>query len=402
MAKAKISTKAKEPVRLRFKDLKDGSKSIYLVTHIKGADANHNRTYDLIGHLKPEIDDASKFENQQMLAVANAKKHEAILDYINGKVAVKRDKSQEYLLIKWMKEYKDIKAKLGQSKSNAVTINNTMMHLKKYKGDKITMKQVDKSFCEGFVLYLANAMTIGSETDRKKGKHRPKPLAKSTARLYFNTFVTALNEAVRDDIIQTNPANRLKKEEKKPIMKSSNKRPYLEKTELEALINTPCLSDVVKQAFLFACFCGLRISDIRSLKWGDIKKKENGIVIEKEQVKTRQIITVPLGKIAVECMPQRGNAKDDDLVFDLPIYFTINYDIKQWAKKAGLDKTVTFHTARHTYATSLLTLGVEICTTSNLLGHQNIKTTQIYAEIVDKKKFEAVNLLDNWITFKKN
>lgn len=107
------------------------------------------------------------------------------------------------------------KEKLGQSKSNAVTIKNVLLHLIKYKGDKITMAQVDKAYCEGFVMYLANGKTIGTSKPERSGEHKEKPIANSTARLYFNTFVTALNEAVRDGIIDKNPTAQLKKEEKK-------------------------------------------------------------------------------------------------------------------------------------------------------------------------------------------
>ena len=395
MARVKQTTKAKEPVKFRFKDLKNGNKSIYLVTYIPEADANHNHTYE---HLKlflvPEVDKASKLANQHTMQMANAIKAQRILEYTNGKAGVKTDISGKLLLSDWMEHYKEVKTKLGQSKSNAITINNTLMHLAKYKGTGVTMKQVDKSFCEGFVLYLASAKTMGSEEKRKSGEHKPKPMAKSTARLYFNTFVTALNEAVRDGIIEANPANRLKKEEKKPIKTANNNRPYLEIDEVEALINTPCLNEVVKQAFLFACFCGLRISDVKSLKWKEIKGGASGLVIEKEQVKTHQNILIPLNKQALQWMPERGNAKDDDLVFDMPSYFTVNYDVKQWAKQAGIDKDVTFHIARHTFATTLLTLGADLYTTSKLLGHQNIRTTQIYAEVVNKKKTEAISLMD--------
>ena len=84
----------------------------------------------------------------------------------------------------------------------------------------------------------------------------------------------------------------------------------------------------------------------------------------------------------------------ENFVFCLPSYFTINSQVKQWAKNAGLEKKITFHVARHTFATTLLTMGADLYTTSKLLGHQNIKTTQVYAEIVNKKKIETVNLLD--------
>ena len=69
--------------------------------------------------------------------------------------------------------------------------------------------------------------------------------------------------------------------------------------------------------------------------------------------------------------------------------------IKKWAKDAGIAKNVNFHTSRHTFATMLLTLGADIYTVSKLLGHTNVKTTQIYAKIVNKKKDDAVSLVDN-------
>lgn len=392
----KKTIKAKEPIRFRFKSLKNGNKSIYLVTYAPEADANHHYSYE---HLKlflvPEVDAAAKVQNINTMQAANAIKAQRLIEYANGKAGLKtkRRLAKNLLLIDWIKKYRDEKQKLGQSKSNAVTINNVLLHLIKYKGDKVTMAQVTKEYCKGFVLYLANGKTIG--TDKPTfGQHHEKPMAKSTARLYFNTFVTALNEAVREGVLEMNPTAKLKKEEKKPIQRGSAQRGFLEVEEVKALANTPCPDTTVKMAFLFSCFCGLRISDIKTLKWGEIKSRSDGWVIEKLQVKTQQAINVPLSANALEWLPDRGQAKDESLVFALPSYFTINRYVKRWAKEAEIKKDVTFHIARHTFATTLLTLGADIYTTSKLLGHQNLRTTQIYAEVVNKKKVEAVNLLD--------
>ena len=70
--------------------------------------------------------------------------------------------------------------------------------------------------------------------------------------------------------------------------------------------------------------------------------------------------------------------------------------VRDWAKSAGIKKYVTFHTARHSFATMMLTLGANIYTTSKLLGHSNIRTTEIYAKIIDKKKDEAMGLIDKF------
>ena len=73
----------------------------------------------------------------------------------------------------------------------------------------------------------------------------------------------------------------------------------------------------------------------------------------------------------------------------------INTLLKPWAKAAGIDKRFSFHTSRHTFATMLLTLGADLYTVSKLLGHSQIKNTQVYAEIINRRKVEAVNLADN-------
>ena len=67
--------------------------------------------------------------------------------------------------------------------------------------------------------------------------------------------------------------------------------------------------------------------------------------------------------------------------------------LQQWVMKAGISKTITFHCARHTYATLQLTLGTDIYTVSKLLGHKELKTTQVYAKIIDQKKVEAANII---------
>lgn len=376
MGRKKV-VKAKEPIRFRFKTLKNGNTSIYLLKYDPDTDANHHYSYE---HLKlflvPEVDEAARVQNINTMQAANAIKAQRLIEYANGKAGLKtkRRLAKNLLLIDWIKKYRDEKQKLGQSKSNAVTINNVLLHLIKYKGDKVTMAQVTKEYCKGFVLYLANGKTIG--TDKPTfGQHHEKPMAKSTARLYFNTFVTALNEAVREGVLEMNPTAKLKKEEKKPIQRGSAQRGFLEVEEVKALANTPCPDPTVKMAFLFSCFCGLRISDIKTLKWGEIKSRSDGWVIEKLQVKTQQAINVPLSANALEWLPDRGQAKDESLVFALPSYFTINRYVKRWAKEAEIKKDVTFHIASHSKIFYLLNIS-ELSTLKNVTAN-DLETSYI-------------------------
>lgn len=398
MAKKRTKTKAKEPIKIWVKPLKSGNKAIYLRTYQAGS-KGRGYTYERLKGLvlvddKRGSDKEAKAKNEATLRTAMLIRCERIKEWSMSHGNYQREMVTKDMLLKdWMLLYADQKRQQGQSGSHAANIQHALLHLIRYKGENIRMAQLDKVYCEGLVQYLAHAKTIGTDVP-KRGEHHEKNLAKGTARLYYNTFVTALNEAVREGIIPENPTILLKKEEKKLIGQGESRRCYLSIEEIRLLMATPCKDETVKQAFLFACFCGLRISDVRTLRWADIGKGTEGYYISKLMVKTRHVVTVPLSENALSWMPARGQARADNKVFELPSFFSVNYRLKQWAREAGIDKSVTFHVSRHTFATTLLTMGVDLYTTSKLLGHQNIITTQVYAEIVNRKKVEAVNLLD--------
>ena len=398
MAKKRTKTKAKEPIKIWVKPLKSGNKAIYLRTYQAGS-KGRGYTYERLKGLvlvddKRGSDKEAKAKNEATLRTAMLIRCERIREWSMSYGNYQREMVTKDMLLKdWMLLYADQKRQQGQSGSHAANIQHALLHLIRYKGENIRIAQLDKVYCEGLVQYLAHAKTIGTDVP-KRGEHHEKNLAKGTARLYYNTFVTALNEAVREGIIPENPTKLLKKEEKKLIGQGESRRCYLSIEEIRLLMATPCKDETVKQAFLFACFCGLRISDVRTLRWADIGKGTEGYYISKLMVKTRHVVTVPLSENALSWMPARGQARADNKVFELPSLFSVNYRLKQWAREAGIDKPVTFHVSRHTFATTLLTMGVDLYTTSKLLGHQNIIITQVYAEIVNRKKVEAVNLLD--------
>ena len=367
MAKKRTKTKAKEPIKIWVKPLKNGNKAIYLRTYQAGS-KGRGYTYERLKGLllvddKRGSDKEAKAKNEATLRTAMLIRCERIREWSMSHGNYQREMVTKDMLLKdWMLLYADQKRQQGQSGSHAVNIQHALLHLIRYKGENIRMAQLDKVYCEGLVQYLAHAKTIGTDVP-KRGEHHEKDLAKGTARLYYNTFVTALNEAVREGIIPENPTKLLKKEEKKLIGQGESRRCYLSIEEIRLLMATPCKDETVKQAFLFACFCGLRISDVRTLRWADIGKGTEGYYISKLMVKTRHVVTVPLSENALSWMPARGQAR---------------------AREAGIDKPVTFHVSRHTFATTLFTMGVDLYTTSKLLGHQNIITTQVYAEIVNR------------------
>ena len=112
--------------------------------------------------------------------------------------------------------------------------------------------------------------------------------------------------------------------------------------------------------------------------------------------KTNNPVYIPLSSQAVKWLPERKDCASEDLVFGgLPNASNLCVNLKNWADKAGIKKNVTFHTARHSCAVLLLTLGADIYTVSKILGHRSVRATQVYAKIVDKKKDDAIALVDN-------
>lgn len=138
------------------------------------------------------------------------------------------------------------------------------------------------------------------------------------------------------------------------------------------MIATPMQNEKVKSAYLFSCFCGLRVSDIVDLKWKDVFVDRGQYRLAVSMQKTKDLIYLPLSPEALKWMPERGDKTADDHVFDLPSASMMNLLIKPWAKAAGIDKRFTFHTSLHTFAMMMLTLGTDLYTTSKLLGHADV------------------------------
>lgn len=212
----------------------------------------------------------------------------------------------------------------------------------------------------------------------------------------LNTIITGIkslfNYAIRQKLIPINPFANI------PLYHTSFKRGFLCETELQMIASYRSKSSKrnhVLNAFLFACFTGLRISDIRTLKWSDIQEFDNIICIYKIMHKTQDPVSIPLSKNALLYLPAPSSTSN--LVFhNLPPHATVERAIKEamQATNIGSNRNITFHSSRHTFATLLLSKGADIFTISKLLGHRNIKTTQIYVELLNETKHKAISLLD--------
>jgi integrase len=252
--------------------------------------------------------------------------------------------------------------------------HRVLPYLKSYpSGDTVRLDQVNERWFENFQNHLLKNTGLSS----------------ASANSYAAAVRIALNKAVHENIIPRNPAAAVK-----AIPVPESDKVFLNPQEIQRLANTPlngALGGEVRRAFLFACFTGLRVSDIKGLTWGDIEY--NPLQLIKRQKKTQNKVFIPLHKIAWHLIHEGTIHHHTDLIFPRfgGVKDPVNNYLWRWAKKAELEKRIGWHTARHTFAVLSLEGGAEIYTVSKLLGHTNLKTTQVYAKATDKMKREAVN-----------
>lgn len=376
----KKELKIKEPVKVRVKPLSNGNKSIYLDIYVNG-----ERKYEFLKlYIIPESCKADRTRNSETLKLVNSIKARRILELQYQTHGFKRDKTTNIKLTDYLQSMAERKT---EKNVHRTVLHAVIRHLKRYSPLDIPLNKVDKEYIMGFLEYLRNTQ----QTHCKKAK----PLHCNTQVYYCKILHYCLNYAVSEELIAVNPMNKIKKEEKPH--RNRTEREFLTIDELKRLAQTPFYNALLKKAFLFSCFCGLRHSDIIALTWSNIKKDEYGnFKLHIVQKKTKEAISLPLSGEAVKQLPKKTGYADNDKIFKGLISLgRTNEILSRWAEQAGIAKHITFHVARHTHATMLLTLGADLYTVSKLLGHTNIQTTQIYARLVDESKKKAIDLIPN-------
>lgn len=246
-------------------------------------------------------------------------------------------------------------------------------HFKNYCHGKCLMSDITVPFCEGFREYLLKAKHLKNES---------MDLSQNSAAGYWSTFRGCLKIAYHEKMLKENVNDFLES-----ISGTSSRREYLTLEEVRQLANTPCDVPDLKNASLFSCLTGLRISDILALDWSNIvKAQDGGWCIRIRTEKTDTEATLPLTDEAYKLCGKRSTGP----VFKNLKRYNTHAPLKEWVEEAGITKHITFHCFRHTFATLQVNEGTDIYTVSHLLTHANVGTTQIYADIVDKSMRDAV------------
>ena len=250
-------------------------------------------------------------------------------------------------------------------------------YLETFTKGNLKFADLNEGFCNEFKKYLLTT---------KSNKSSKVTLAQNSAVSYFNKVKATLKQAYKDGYIQTDFNAKIA-----PIKQAETQRNFLTIEELNSLVKTDCENPLLKNAALFSALTGLRFSDIAKLVWSELEYIDgNGYFIQFKQQKTKGYEVQPISEQAFRLLGDRNEPTDK--VFQGLTYSAYqNKHLAKWIGLSGIGKDITFHCFRHTYATLQLSKGTDIYTVSKMLGHRELKTTQIYAKIIDPTKREAAD-----------
>jgi integrase len=317
-------------------------------------------------------------ENSSVLAIAEQvrmkrenylNKPEIYTEFEKERIKIQEAGKQNFV------EYFGKLAKKRKS-SNHENWGSALNYLEKFTKGTLMFSDLNESVLEDFKEYLLTTI----ENKRKT------TLSKNSAVSYFNKVKAALRQAYKDGILQTDLNAIIQ-----PIKEEETRREFLSIEELNELVKKPCNEPLLKRAALFSALTGLRFSDIQKLTWGEVQEVSGqGYFLNFQQQKTDGIENHPISEQAYNLLGKRFEPTRK--VFEGLKYSAYqNKHLAQWIGSAGITKNITFHCFRHTYATLQIFYGTDIYTVSKMLGHKDLKTTQVYAKIASKLKQEAAN-----------
>lgn len=375
-------------VALRQKKISKSRKSLYLdfyppIPHPETGEPTRREFLGLYIFEKPKSP-FDKTHNKETLKIGQSirQKRENFLN----KPEIYSQYEKEQLRLKELGErcfvsyFKELTDK--RSGSNKASWISALKYLIKFTNGSLKFAELNEKFLEDFKTHL---LTTQSNRSNKT------TLSKNSAVSYFNKIKAALKQAYKDGNLQVDLNSKIK-----PIKSSETRREYLTLEELNKLVKTHSNDLLLKRAALFSALTGLRFSDIQKMTWSELEHvQKQGYFINFSQQKTKGVEVLPISEQAYSFTNGKVNPKDmpqDSLVFEGLKYSAYhNKYLFQWIGAAGITKNITFHCFRHTYATLQLFNGTDIYTVSKMLGHKDLKTTQVYAKIVDEAKREATH-----------
>lgn len=321
-------------------------------------------------------------QNKEMLELAKKIRFERgqqILEQAEG-YRLKKSKAGVNFL-DWMWSYYEAYTKADKrhiKRAHTVFVDflNATPEYAKY-AKRIKPEQIDKAMIVALTEYLQHRFT-------GEGAHT-----------LYARFKKIIKAAVEADVMRKNPTTEISIK----IDNGSLKKDILSVEEIQTLMATHYTGENpdIRRAFIFCLYCGLRWCDVKDLTFANVDFANH--LLKFEQAKTKghssaSSVIIPLNDGLLSIIGQPSTeGKRDELIFPLPSHTMCLKALRHWTARAGIEKHITWHCARHSFAVNILNNGANIKTVASLLGHSGLKHTEKYTRAVDSLKQEAINSL---------
>lgn len=358
-------------VKLRGKMKTDGHWSLYLEYYwgMKKTDDGNSvpqRKFEFLDiHIKDKPSSPEeRTEKEEMLALAMEIRENRQKEIQYGQEGIINPKRRQINFIDYFQKFHD-----DYPNKDIRIVRYCLKYFKQFVGKSyIAPHEITEDFLRRFKVYLEDH--LNGETPHN----------------YFTKMKKVVKQAYNDKILICNVGENIPNTRNEGL-----KKDILNLEEIQKLALAECGNEEIKRVFLFSLNTGLRFCDIKELRWQNVYGDR---VVIKSQKKTGKPVYIDLNQ-NVKKLLEVPQGEYDEFVFQLPSLTGCLKTLKTWTKSAGIKKNITWHSARHSIAVNMLTLGTDIKTVSGILGHSGLKHTDKYTRIVDELKKKAVNSLPN-------
>lgn len=362
----------KNNVTLREKPLANGNISLYLDIYRDGVRVKEYLKLYIVAKPKDKDERAANKETLRLAEEIRAARQSELNHSAFGLISPVKQRVYLYdYFEKYIEAYtkKDIRMITGAFERFKDFMTQEHPHRK----EQIRFDELTPEMIKGFVDYLQSH-------SRGEG-----------ALGYYQRFKKVINSAVEKNIIHKSPCAGIRC----IVDENSLKKDVLSVEEIQQLAQTPYQNTEVRRAFLFCLYAGLRYCDVVDLKYSNVDYSGKRIRFEQDKTKghsKNSVVVIPLSQTLLSFIGPKP--EKDDYIFHLPSHTGCLKALRTWVARAGIDKHITWHCARHSLAVNLLgEYHVDIKTVASLLGHSGLKHTEKYTRAVDALKEKAINSL---------
>ncbi|SOC81554.1 Phage integrase family protein [Salinimicrobium sediminis] len=369
-------------VTLRSKKLAKGKLSLYLdfypaIIHPKTGKPTRREFLKLKIFENPK-NEIEREHNSTQIQLAEQIRAKRLMDLRNKEYGLKEHMDLDINFYNFFASIVEEYYNKG-SKSNYHSWKSSLAYWEKYIGKSLNSKQLLPYHVEKYREFLLATKSL---------RNNEKKLTQNTASTYYKNFINVLKRAYKKKLLSSNLA-----EDAVYIKEEETYREYLTEEELQMLSKADCALPSLKRMAFFSVMTGLRFSDIHSLQWKNVvHDRSQGYYIKLKEEKTGNIQNHFIPDNAHALLIKEGTTEGK--VFQNIKYSQITRPLKVWVDAAGIDKKISFHNFRHTYATLQISKGTSPYTLQKMLGHKHISTTEIYAKVMDREKIEASKKLN--------